>query len=113
MKNPATWEEILVRLKAKEFPPKDAPRLPKDNERLGGITWIETLHYEETKRYAGDPGPVLASWLNGQFEAGRVLDFKKKGGDICKLCNRCLSLMDKMGVKRERFGDAERKLTGL
>lgn len=113
VKNPETWEEILVRLKAKEMPPKDAPRLPKDNERLEVITWIETLRHEETKRNAGDPGPVLARRLNGQLETGRVLDFKKKGDDIRKLCSLYLSLMDKMGVKQERYGDAERELAGL
>jgi hypothetical protein len=51
--------------------------------------------------------------LNGQLEKGRVLDFKEKGDDTRKLCSLYLSLMDKMGVKQERFGDAEEKLEGI
>jgi hypothetical protein len=56
---------------------------------------------------------LLVGGLNGQLETGRVLDFKEKGDDNRKLCSLYLSLMDKMGVKQERFGDAEGKLEGL
>ncbi|MFN0021926.1 MAG: hypothetical protein ACKVP0_27070, partial [Pirellulaceae bacterium] len=56
---------------------------------------------------------LLVGGLNGQLETGRVLDFKEKGDDNRKLCSLYLSLMDKMGVKQERFGDAEGKLAGL
>src|SRR6185295_14118661 len=56
---------------------------------------------------------LLVGGLNGQLETGRVLDFKEKGDDNRKLCSLYLSLMDKMGVKQERFGDAEGKLAGF
>jgi hypothetical protein len=56
---------------------------------------------------------LLVGGLNGQLQTGRVLDFKEKGDDNRKLCSLYLSLMDKMGVKQERFGDAEGKLEGL
>jgi hypothetical protein len=58
--------------------------------------------------------PVLTvGRLGGALEGGRVLDFSKAGDDHRKLCSLHLSLMDKMGVKLPRFGDAEMRLEGV
>ena len=58
--------------------------------------------------------PVLTlGGLGGTLQAGRVLDYADAGDDNRKLCSLHLSLMDKMGVKLARFGDAEAKLASL
>jgi hypothetical protein len=53
---------------------------------------------------------LLAGSLGGTLETGRVLDYTDKGDDNRKLCSLYLSLMDRMGVKLDRFGDAESRL---
>jgi hypothetical protein len=58
--------------------------------------------------------PLLtAGGLGGTIETGRVLDYLDKGDDNRKLCSFYLSIMDRMGVKVDRFGDAETKLAGF
>ena len=44
----------------------------------------------------------------GQLETGRVLDYLEKPNR--KMCSLFLSIMDKMGVKRESFGDSQQRL---
>ncbi|MBL8295402.1 MAG: DUF1552 domain-containing protein, partial [Bryobacterales bacterium] len=56
---------------------------------------------------------VLAGRAGGQLKTGRVLDFKDKGDADRRACSLYLSLMDMMGVKLERFGDADQKLKEL
>jgi hypothetical protein len=53
---------------------------------------------------------VLAGGLGGALETGRVLDYQKKGDDNRKMCAMYLSIMDKMGVKLDQFGDAHERL---
>jgi hypothetical protein len=58
--------------------------------------------------------PVLTvGRLGGALEGGRVLDFSKAGDDHRKLCSLHLSLLDKMGVRLPRFGDADAPLQGI
>lgn len=58
--------------------------------------------------------PVLTvGGLGGELQTGRVLDYGQNGDDHRKLCSLHLSLMDKMGVKLPRFGDAESRLAGV
>jgi hypothetical protein len=55
--------------------------------------------------------PVLTlGGLGGELKTGRVLDYRDDGDDNRKLCSLHLSIMDKMGVKLPRFGDAESRL---
>lgn len=56
---------------------------------------------------------VLAGGLGGSLATGRVLDYADKGDDNRKLCSLYLSIMDRMGVRLNRFGDAETRLAGL
>ena len=56
---------------------------------------------------------VLAGGLGGTIETGRVLDYSGQGDDRRKLCSMYLSIMDRMGVKLDRFGDAETRLVGF
>ena len=55
--------------------------------------------------------PILTvGGLGGTLETGRVLDFGETGDDNRKLCSLHLSIMDRMGVKLPRFGDADTRL---
>ncbi len=56
---------------------------------------------------------LLAGGLGGTLETGRVLNYLDKGDENRKLCSMYLSIMDRMGVKLDRFGDAETGLAGL
>jgi hypothetical protein len=56
---------------------------------------------------------LLVGGLGGAIETGRVLDFTGRGDDNRKLCSLYLSIMDGMGVRQDRFGDAETRLAGL
>src|SRR3954452_17916362 len=49
---------------------------------------------------------VTAGSLGGTLTTGRALDYLQKGDDQRKLCSLHLSLMDRMGVALDRFGDA-------
>ena len=51
--------------------------------------------------------------LGGALETGRVLDYTGAGDDNRKLCSLYLSLMDRMGVQVDQFGDAQTRLAGL
>ena len=56
---------------------------------------------------------LLVGALGGKLATGRVLDYSKRGDDHRKLCGLYLSLLDRMGLKRQRFGDATAPLAGL
>jgi hypothetical protein len=58
--------------------------------------------------------PVLTvGSLGGTVQTGRVLDYMYKGDENRKLCSLYLSIMDRMGVNRDRFGDADTRLAGF
>jgi hypothetical protein len=56
---------------------------------------------------------LLVGSLDGTLRTGRVLDYLDKPDDDRKLCSLYLSLMDRLGVKQDRFGDAETRLAGI
>ena len=56
---------------------------------------------------------LLVGGLGGTLATGRVLDYTERGDDNRKLCSLYLSLMNRMGVKAERFGDATAALKDL
>ncbi len=56
---------------------------------------------------------LLAGGLGGTLETGRVLDYTRSGDEDRKLCSLYLSIMDRMGVKEPRFGDADARLARL
>jgi hypothetical protein len=56
---------------------------------------------------------VLAGGLGGTLETGRSLDYLYAGDDDRKVCSLYLSLMDRMGVSLDRFGDASTRLANL
>ena len=56
---------------------------------------------------------LLVGGLDGSLETGRVLDYTDKGDENRKLCSMYLSIMDRMGVPLDHFGDADERLMGL
>ena len=53
---------------------------------------------------------VLAGGLGGALETGRTLNFVGKPEAERKMCSLYLSIMDRMGVKLDRFGDSDTRL---
>jgi hypothetical protein len=56
---------------------------------------------------------VTAGGLGGTLTTGRALEYLYAGDENRKLCSLYLSLMDRFGVKLDRFGDADTRLAGL
>ena len=56
---------------------------------------------------------LLAGKGGGSLKTGRVLDYLNAGDENRKACSLHLSLMDRMGVKLDRFGDATTRLANL
>lgn len=56
---------------------------------------------------------VLAGGLGGTLETGRALNYLDAGEDNRKMCSLYLSIMDRMGIKLDQFGDAETRLERL
>lgn len=58
--------------------------------------------------------PVLTVGnLGGTVETGRVLNYLDQPDDQRRLCSLYLSIMDRMGVNLETFGDADNRLEGF
>ncbi len=56
---------------------------------------------------------LLAGKGGGTLQPGRVLDYLEQGNDKRRACSLYLSLMDRMGVKLDRFGDTGQRLIDL
>ena len=56
---------------------------------------------------------VLAGGLGGTLETGRTLNYLDAGDDNRKMCSLYLSLLDRIGIEADRFGDAEAPLARL
>jgi hypothetical protein len=58
--------------------------------------------------------PILLTGKGGgSIRTGRILDYLERGDEHRKACSLHLSLMDRMGVSVDRFGDAEARLSDL
>ncbi len=58
--------------------------------------------------------PLLtAGGLGGRLKTGRVLDYTGEDDEQRKLCSLYLSIVNRMGVSMDRFGDADVQLAGL
>jgi hypothetical protein len=58
--------------------------------------------------------PILLTGKGGgSLRTGRILDYLDRGDDHRKVCSLHLSLLDRMGVKLDRFGDATAPLAEI
>jgi len=69
--------------------------------------WIGRLH-DNTRLPL-----VLAGGLSGTIETGRTLNYLDAGDDNRKMCSLYLSILDRMGIQADSFGDAETRLARL
>jgi Protein of unknown function (DUF1552) len=69
--------------------------------------WIGRLH-DNTRLPL-----VLAGGLGGTLETGRTLNYLDAGDDNRKMCSLYLSILDRMGIQSDHFGDAEARLERL
>ena len=53
---------------------------------------------------------VLAGGLGGTLQTGRSLSYLDQGEDKRKMCSLYLSLMDRFGLKLDKFGDSDTRL---
>jgi hypothetical protein len=64
--------------------------------------------------HSADQMPLLlAGRGGGTLRPGRVLDYLERGDDQRRACSLYLSLMDRMGVQLDRFGDTSERLVDL
>ncbi len=56
---------------------------------------------------------VTAGSLGGALKTGRSLDYQNAGNSNRKLCSLYLSVMDRMDVRLDHFGDADSRLAGI
>ena len=69
--------------------------------------------YDGDKHTADEMPILLAGHGGGTLKTGRVLDYTGKGNDNRRACSLYLSLMDRMGVSVDKFGDTNQRLTDL
>jgi hypothetical protein len=64
--------------------------------------------------HSADHMPILLSGRGGgTLKTGRILDYMDKGDDNRRACSLYLSLMDRMGLQVDRFGDTDKRLVDL
>jgi len=64
--------------------------------------------------HGADQMPILlAGQASGTLKTGRNLDYLERGNDNRRAASLYLSIMDRMGVKLDRFGDSDKRLADL
>ena len=69
--------------------------------------WIGRLH-DNTRLPV-----VLAGGMGGALETGRTLSYLDNSDEERKMCSLYLSLLDRLDINLERFGDADNRLQRL
>jgi hypothetical protein len=69
--------------------------------------------FDGDKHQADEMPILLAGRGGGSLRTGRVLDFKDRKVEDRRACSLYLSLMDRMGVRLPRFGDAAKPLSEI
>ena len=91
---------------------RDAGRRGHGARQLVPAVHLEHVVGQQARLDARSRCSWPAAWA-GRSKTGRVLDYTDKGDENRKLCSLYLSLMDRMGVKLDAFGDATTRLAGL
>ena len=56
---------------------------------------------------------VTVGGLGGTLKTGRTFNYLEAGDENRKLCSLYLGIMDRVGIKQNRFGDADTRLAGF
>ena len=76
------------------------------------LLWVNNMW--SGSRHDSTKVPLLtAGGLGGTLKTGRVLDYTGEDDEQRKLCSLYLSIVNRMGVSIDRFGDADTQLAGL
>ena len=73
------------------------------------LMWLSNM-WDGRKHDNGRLPIVVAGGLGGSIETGRTLDYLNAGDENRKVCSLYMSIMDRMGMKVQQFGDATKKL---
>jgi hypothetical protein len=80
-----------------------------DNSILVGASSL----YDGDAHGANELPILITGKGGGTIKGGRILDYMDKGNENRKACSLHLSLMDRMGVHLDKFGDATTRLSEL
>ena len=69
---------------------------------------VQYVHRPQARQFAPSTGPCR--WLRGKLQTGRTINFLGQSEDKRKMCSLYLSLMDRYGLKLDKFGDADTRL---
>ena len=69
--------------------------------------------FDGDKHEADQMPMLLAGRGGGDLPTGRVLDYLEKGDNNRRACSLYLSLMDRMGVELNEFGDSRKRLSDV
>ena len=61
--------------------------------------------------HGADQMPIIMA--GGGIQGGRAVDVLEAGNENRRACSLYLSIMDRMGVKLDRFGDTDMRMKGL
>lgn len=76
------------------------------------LLWVNNMW--SGSRHDSTKVPLLtAGGLGGKLKTGRVLDYTGQQDEQRKLCSLYLSIVNRMGVSLDAFGDADTQLVGL
>ncbi len=76
------------------------------------LLWVNNMW--SGSRHDSTKVPLLtAGGMGGRLKTGRVLDYTEKDDQERKLCSFYLSILNRMGVSMDQFGDADTQLAGL
>jgi Protein of unknown function (DUF1552) len=85
-----------------------------DSTLLDNSILVATSSLFDGDLHGADQLPFLITGKGGgTIKPGRILDYLDKGDENRKACSLHLSLMDRMGVTLDRFGDATTRLAEL
>lgn len=76
------------------------------------LMWVSNLWHGQSHDNSRLP-VVLAGGLGGTLETGRSLSYLDDGDENRKMCSLYLSIMNRMGIELDSFGDAEAPLARL
>jgi hypothetical protein len=76
------------------------------------LIWISNM-WSGSKHDSTKVPLLTLGGLDGTLETGRVLNYLDKSDEDRKLCSFYLSIMDRMDVKLEHFGDSDTRLAGI
>ena len=76
------------------------------------LLWLSNM-WSGSKHDSTKVPLLTVGGLGGTLETGRILDYGDKGDENRKLCSLYLSLMDRMDLRLDQFGDANARLADI